>query len=176
MTSRHVPLATVRGRTNLVVDLDAGRFHLRAAAVCLHQDHVLLQTAAGADFWFLPGGALLLGERSDVALRREWDEEIGGEITIDRLLWVHERTYAHAATTVHEVAFHYLVHLPPASGLLAKEVQVDCLDGSDRVTARWHPLSAVLDLDLRPAFLRSALFDLPDAPQHVRGDNPTERY
>ena len=38
---------------------DGWRFQPRVAAVCVWQDHVLLQGALDGPFWVLPGGRLL---------------------------------------------------------------------------------------------------------------------
>ncbi|MCA9847850.1 MAG: tRNA (guanosine(37)-N1)-methyltransferase TrmD [Dehalococcoidia bacterium] len=69
-------------------------FHVRVAAVAVHEGRVLLHRTAGDSIWSLPGGRLRVGERVEEAVRRELREEaemknaVAGEV-----LWVDENFF-----------------------------------------------------------------------------------
>jgi ADP-ribose pyrophosphatase YjhB (NUDIX family) len=55
------------------------------AGVWLKDDHVLLQGAAGEDFWALPGGRVEIMERAEYALHRELREELAlNSVAVER--------------------------------------------------------------------------------------------
>ena len=83
------------------VDADSWRFQPRVAAVCVLQDHVLLQKAIDGAFWVLPGGRLQPLELTADALIRTMRWEIGQEVTIDGLLWVMEYVFSIAGRPLH---------------------------------------------------------------------------
>ena len=95
------------------IDADAWRFQPRVAAVCVWQDHVLLQEALDGEFWVLPGGRLQPLELTADALIRTMRWEIGQEVTVGRLLWVMEYIAPIAGRPVHELGFYYALEPSP---------------------------------------------------------------
>ena len=151
------------------VEIDAAgwRFQPRVAAVCVQEDHVLLQGALDGEFWVLPGGRLLPLELTADALVRTMRSEIGQDLTIQRLLWVMEYVAPMGGQTVHELGFYYAVDLPehsPFSDLTRDHAGVE--RGHDLVL-RWFPIDALSEVPLLPDFLRTALRQIPDSPQHI---------
>jgi ADP-ribose pyrophosphatase YjhB (NUDIX family) len=67
-----------------MINFDIGlvRFHCRAAAIALHDGHVLLRRAEMDDFWALPGGHCEVLEPSHDTLTREMREELGVSVTV----------------------------------------------------------------------------------------------
>lgn len=148
------------------VEVAGARFNLRAGGVCLHEGQVLVQQATWEESCALPGGRIETMEASEVALRREMREELGCDITIERLLWVVENFFEYEGKSAHEIGFYYLFSLPLDAPAYAARDPFTCLDAPD-VIYRWEPLATLADLDLRPRFLKQALLALPAAPTHV---------
>ena len=149
------------------IDADGWRFQPRVAAVCVRQDHVLLQGALDGAFWVLPGGRLLPLELTADALVRTMRWEIGQDVTIQRLLWVMEYVAPMQGQTVHELGFYYAVDLPensPFSDLTSDHAGVE--RGHDLVL-RWFSIDALPDVPVFPDFLRTAMRRIPDSPQHI---------
>jgi 8-oxo-dGTP pyrophosphatase MutT (NUDIX family) len=147
---------------------DSGQFNLRIAGVCIHDGHLLLHHDDGdGDFWVLPGGRPLLGEPSPDALRREMAEEIGVDVTVDRLLWVVENFFAWRGKRLHEVAFYYVMHLP--ADALNRDIHAEFTgyEGQIPLRFRWFPLATLERIRLYPRFLPAALADLPQSPRHI---------
>jgi ADP-ribose pyrophosphatase YjhB (NUDIX family) len=160
--------AEVADLSNYVeINAEGWRFQPRVAAVCVWQDHVLLQGALDGAFWVLPGGRLLPLELTADALVRTMLWEIGQEVMIQRLLWVMEYVAPMGGQPVHELGFYYAIDFPensPVHDLTRDHAGVE--RGHDLVL-RWFPIDALTDVQLFPDFLRSAVRDMPDSPQHI---------
>lgn len=146
---------------------DGWRFQPRVAAVCIWQDHVLLQEALDGEFWVLPGGRLLPLELTADALVRTVRSEIGQEVTVQRLLWVMEYVTPMGGQPVHELGFYYSVDLPENSPFLDLTRDHAGVERGHDLVLRWVPVDALSDLPLFPEFLRTAVQQMPDSPQHI---------
>jgi ADP-ribose pyrophosphatase YjhB (NUDIX family) len=146
---------------------DGTRFHYCVDGVCIHDGHVLLCRAGQSDYWFTPGGRVDLGETSDEALVREMQEELGEDVAVGRLLWVVENLFMLADEPTHELALMYAITLPPGSPFLDLAHERVTEDAGMTLTLRWFPLATLAEVELRPAFLRSAFQQLPEQTTHV---------
>ncbi len=159
-------------------DRDGVRFHFRVAGVCIHDGYVLLHRADRDDFWALPGGRCEVGESSDATLRREMDEELHVTVTVGRLLWVVENFFTLAGTACHELALLYAIDLPEGHAYLDKRhshygVEDQSTEGeSYTLIYEWVPVVSLPDVILHPAFLRTALRDVPAATRHFIQRDP----
>jgi ADP-ribose pyrophosphatase YjhB (NUDIX family) len=144
------------------------------AAVCVWRDHVLLQGALDGPFWVLPGGRLLPLELTADALVRTLRREIGQKVTVQRLLWVMEYVTPMGGQPVHELGFYYVADLPENSQLLDLTRDHAGVERGHELVLRWTPIDALPDLLLFPEFLRTAMRELPDNPQHIVQVSPTD--
>ena len=85
----------------LVIKRKGERFTVRAAGVCVRDEHVLLQTEDLMDFWVLPGGRNEMGERTADTVQRELWEETGLAVTVGDLLWVMENYFTYEGKAFH---------------------------------------------------------------------------
>jgi len=96
----------------------------KAMGVSWHGDRVLvergLDRATGERFYRAIGGSIEFGERSADALRREWREEYGIEISGERLLGVIENLFEHEGERGHEIVFVFEATLADAPALAAR--------------------------------------------------------
>ncbi len=142
------------------------RFTYRIAAVALHEGNILLNKLEGDSFWFLPGGRAELLEPSHQTLKREMREELGTETHIERLLWIIENFFT-LGETHHELGLYFLVNFPPASHLYQATAPFPGQETATRLTFQWHPLTSLQNINLQPAFLRSALNAIPATTEHI---------
>ncbi len=84
-------------------DTDGHRFNLRAVAVILSGDHVLMHRPDRDEYWSLPGGRVEAGEDAVTAVAREMRDELGIAVTVGRLLWVVENFFASGGRPYHEI-------------------------------------------------------------------------
>lgn len=64
--------------------------NFRSAGVLIRNNKILVQREKDGLEYALPGGHVKIGETSMEALIREYQEEIGADITCERLIWVEE--------------------------------------------------------------------------------------
>ncbi|MFT4040707.1 MAG: NUDIX hydrolase [Thermomicrobiales bacterium] len=153
--------------TMLVIKEKGARFTVRAAGICLRDEHVLLQTEARLDFWVLPGGRCDLGETTAHTVAREFHEETGLEVAVGDLLWVMENFYAEGRKAFHEIAFYYRVTLPDSVPPPREQPEFAGQEGETPLLFRWFPVAELERVRLFPTVFRQALHQLPTSPVHL---------
>lgn len=86
-----------------------GGFSLRAAALIIHDDQLLVIKHDDFDCFYTIGGGVNVNETSVDAVIREVREETGYLLSVDRLAYIQERFYKSSNTHHHEVVFFYLM-------------------------------------------------------------------
>lgn len=148
-------------------DLAEHRFNLRAAAIFLQDNSVLLHRLEGDAVWALPGGRVEPGEDAASAVIREMFEELGETVQCGELLYVVENFFEHQSKPNHEVGLYFLAHLSEGSPLRTIRQSHFGIEGSSRLEFRWFALSDLSDVNLHPSFLRAALPKPVLAFEHV---------
>jgi 8-oxo-dGTP pyrophosphatase MutT (NUDIX family) len=148
------------------------RTRIRAAGIALHDGHVLLHKMHKMDdFWVLPGGGVEHETTMD-GLKREFQEELGIEVTVKQLLWVVENFFEHNNKQVSGIEFHYLIEVPSKFFFNQKKN----FDGYEQETDEtlhfeWHKLSGLDCIKLLPSFLLEQLKKLetstPQIVEHI---------
>lgn len=139
-------------------------FRMRAAAVILHDGCVLMAKNERDPYYYSVGGAVLLGESLEDAVRREVLEETGVMMEIDRLLFIHENFFpGEQGLQCHEVAFYYL--MKPSVGMTL-HADSHSMHGF-REHVLWLPLAAYGQYNAYPRFFKDRLDPLPAMPQHI---------
>ncbi len=148
-------------------DKDGYRFHLRAGAVFMRDDNVLLHKAEGDSYWTLPGGRVNPGETAEEALHREMQEELKLPITIHRLVWVIENFFTYAGKEHHEVGMYFLAE--PSSTMLEGEGPFFGQEGNQSLTFQWFKKDspAFKAIEIRPDFLRPVLAKPIGSVEHL---------
>lgn len=129
---------------------DGHVFRLRAAAVILHENQVLMMGNNTVPYLYSVGGAVQLGETTEEAVRREVLEETGLQLTVDRLLAVHQNFFVDkdaGGETWHEMAFYYLMKTPEA-------MAQSRLKASAKERTVWVPVDRFDRYDAYPKFFK----------------------
>jgi 8-oxo-dGTP pyrophosphatase MutT (NUDIX family) len=144
------------------------RFDLRAAAIIIHDDRLLVCGFEGKDYVFVPGGRIELGESSDLALTRELEEELGVPVEVGPLLWVTEHFYINDEhLSCHEVGFYYEVRLSDEARHQLDAGPMVIVEGDHRLVVSWLPLDQAATRPLYPEFLAGVLRSLPARVEHL---------
>lgn len=146
----------------------AGNFELRAAAVVIHQNRLLVMQDDVRSYYYLPGGAVSLNETGAEALQRELSEELGIEAEIGRLLWVTEDLFIEDTEhkRFHHISFYYDVDVTALpDDLLANDFEFNAPEGLLRFY--WKNFAEMQKLYFYPEFLRHKVSHLPLSPQHL---------
>ncbi|MFZ6678288.1 NUDIX hydrolase [Undibacterium sp. Tian12W] len=148
-------------------DIDEYRYNLRAAAIILNGDRVLLHKIEGDAFWCVPGGRVDAGEQAAATVVREMQEELSEQVTCGKLLWTVENFFEYRQQKHHELGLYFLVHLSPASRLLTSAGPYIGNEGKLKLTFAWFKRTELMALDVRPSFLAQALAEPTLLMQHV---------
>jgi ADP-ribose pyrophosphatase YjhB (NUDIX family) len=110
------------------------------------------------------GGGVDFGETWQVALAREFQEELGLDVDVGAEAIVMENIYTHEGHTGHEVVFLAEVKFP--DGAFAGETAIHFQeDNGDKCVARWFPLADLMSgaISLFPTGLKDRLLAMRDA-------------
>jgi len=145
-----------------------GCFNYRVGAIIIDDEHLLLCRDARSTVWFLPGGRVEMMEASAESLCREMREELATDCQVGRLVWLTENFFTLNDRPFHEIGLYYLVALPAESPRHDKRQPLSFREAvGANMEMQWFRLSDLASIDLRPAFLRDNLTNLPDSTQAV---------
>jgi len=140
-------------------------FSYRVGGVLIHKGKVLLQNAEGDDGYALIGGHVAFGETTDETLIREFREEIGADIKIERLLMVNENFFPWGNRPCHQINMFYLVSLKDESQI-PTDRNFKALDdlGNERfeLNMSWIPLEDVPNMCIYPQQVKTYIVNPPD--------------
>jgi len=94
-------------------------------------------------------------------------EELGVDVRVERLVWAVENFFEHDERRYHELAFYFLMTLPPDCYVLSEAEPFVIEDQGVRFIFQWYPLGRLAGLELYPSFLREGLLSLPSTTQHI---------
>ncbi|MEK8032745.1 NUDIX hydrolase [Ideonella sp. DXS29W] len=139
------------------VPLRGQRFQVRAAAIVIHDDHLLVHRAPGDEYWALPGGRVEVGEDAASTVVREMKEELGEDVACGPLWHVAENFFDLGGERFHEIGFYFRAALPAASRYLDKTRSHGGVEGHLGLEFRWLALGSLGAMNLRPTFLQVSL-------------------
>ncbi|MCC6075217.1 NUDIX hydrolase [Pseudomonas sp. GCM10022188] len=149
------------------IDIVGLRFQVRAAAIFVHDEHVLLHKIESDTFWALPGGRVEPGEDAQATIIREMKEELNESVECTGLLYTVENFFTYSNKPNHEIGLYFQAQFHPKSPLLEKSRSHIGVEGGERLEFRWFPRESLPDLDLHPAFLRECLSKPSLSFQHI---------
>ena len=138
-------------------------FNLRACAVIVHGEALLVMRDQKQPYAYLPGGRIKLNETAQQALMRELQEEIGIQAQIERALWVTQAFFTEPVSQrkFHEIGFYFLVSckeketLPMTHNFIRWENEIEhCFE--------WISFDELSDIDVRPEFIKKRIRSLPE--------------
>lgn len=154
---------------DLLLKTNSGIFSYRIAGVLIRDGKVLIQHELGKTEYFFPGGHVSFGEVSEESLKREIKEEIGADISIERLLWIQENFWKWGASDCHQICLYYLIKLCdetqiPLDGNFTFKSQLD--NEMNKLESSWIEMSKLKDLNLYPIFAKEKVLNLSNNIEH----------
>ena len=139
----------------------SGDFSLRSAGLVIHDNRLLVAQNDEFDCFYIVGGGIHEDESSAKAVVRELYEETGYHFVIDKLVFIQERFYKLENNRHHEVVFFYL--MKEADTKLQNGINTDQLNEK----LYWIPIEKLQNINLVPAFLKTAVKNIPDEITHI---------
>ena len=138
-----------------------GIFTLRSAALVINDNHILIAKSDNFDCFYTIGGSVWENESSENAVVRELYEETGYHFEVDRLVFIQERFFNAKSTCHQEVVLFYL--MKPADIDLPNGINTDLPNEH----LYWIPIEKLEQINLVPAFLKTATKNIPDEIKHI---------
>lgn len=138
---------------------------VRAAAVLIRDNKILVQRDREGREYALPGGHIKIGETLEDGLIREAMEEMGVQIECKRLLWSEECFWEWKGKQAHNISFYYLVELCGHAEIPDHGEFVSQKDNCD-VVIGWMPIDALQNVTIYPEFIKKEIFHLDEPMKH----------
>ena len=137
---------------------------IRVAGLLIHEGSILMVEQGRGDerYWLLPGGGVQFGETLSDGLRREFQEELGMRVGVQRLVAIVESISPEPDYAKHVVHLVFEVSAPTED---LPEPQEDKV-----LTARFLSEFQLQSADVRPPiseFLSACVREIPSSPQYL---------
>ena len=155
--------------SEILFKTDAFVFSYRVGGILIHDDKILLQKPLIEDGYAIPGGHVAFGEISENTLMREFKEEIGADIEVNRLVLVGENFFPWGDRLCQQICLYYKVSLwdltqIPLEGTFRANDEL--LNQRIDLDFTWMPLSQLNEIRLYPTNITEALLSGPDQIKH----------
>ncbi len=124
-----------------------------ARGICIQENRVLLCQNIKSGYFYLPGGHVEFEEAACDALARELVEEAAIKVQVGKCVLVTEGAFATRKRAHHEINLVFLMELDEKAEVQSVEPQI---------AFEWVDLASIVDLDLRPAAIKSWLMTAGD--------------
>ena len=142
-----------------------GSFNTRDIGLCIKDEKILLGKMKNDVHWTLIGGKPEFGESSDLAVLREYKEETGASVQIDRLLTITENFFNVEGKDWHQYIFMYL--------LKDENNNLDIFEGTKKILdceqgiMQWFSKNELEDLVIKPNCIIDVIKKLPNEFKHL---------
>ena len=144
---------------DLKLEAEDFKLKVRANAIILKDNKVLVCSINNNGFWCCPGGHIHLGEDSKTAVLREAFEEVGIKFDDAKLLTIMESFFeGKKEKRFHEISFYYLMQGEiPAEKFHDYSFEENDEGRMVHLEFRWIDIDKLDDVDFRPVDLKQIL-------------------
>ena len=147
--------------------IDENRIHnFRSTGVLLSEGQVLVQREINDTEFALPGGHVAWGETSAETLVREYKEEMGIDIKVDRLIWIEEVFWKWGAREAHTICHYHLVSLTTPLHIVNNGKFKSLESDESRLIFQWVDINQLQNYKIYPVFLKDKIINLSDGIEH----------
>lgn len=133
-------------------------FNYRVSGVVIKDNKILLNRLKNDDFWTFVGGKVAFGENSEKAIVREYFEETGVNIKVERLAACVENFFIFNSKRWHEILFFYVLK-DDNEELDIFEGEREIKDNSDGIY-KWFDLSELDRVKIQPECSQQIIYNL----------------
>ncbi len=150
---------------DLSLDIEDYKLNIRAAAVIIHNNKILVHKDVRKDHCTLPGGRIAIGESSEETVIREIKEEIGKETEIIGYIGTVENFFEMDKKKYHEILFINKVEF-----IDEKDKKIDYtihnIEGKEYLEYEWLDINKIEEYNIVPKCLKDILKS-QDFPIHI---------
>lgn len=141
---------------DLTVVLDNKKLNIRACALIIHNNKLLVHNNVNESHVALVGGRVKIGESSEDTLKREIKEEMGKEIEILEYVSTIENFFDADDMPYHEIMFVYKVDFKNDEDKKIID-SIKNIEGEDELRYDWIDLDKIEEYPLKPQILKSMI-------------------
>ena len=141
---------------DLSVVLNNQKLNIRACAIIIHDNKLLVHNNVNESHVALVGGRVKIGESSEQTLKREIMEEMGKEIEIIEYVSTIENFFEADDMPYHEIMFVYRVDFKNEEDKKIIET-IHNVEGEDELRYDWIDLDKINEYPLKPDILKDLL-------------------
>ena len=141
---------------DLSVVLNNQKLNIRACAIIIHDNKLLVHNNVNESHVALVGGRVKIGESSEQTIRREIMEEMGKEIEIIEYVSTIENFFEADDMPYHEIMFVYRVDFKNEEDKKIIET-IHNVEGEDELRYDWIDLDKIYEYPLKPDILKDLL-------------------
>ena len=138
---------------DLTVVLDNKKLNIRACALIIHNNNLLVHNNVNESHVALVGGRVKIGESSEDTLKREIKEEMGKEIEILEYVSTIENFFDADDMPYHEIMFVYRVDFKDDADKKIID-SIKNIEGEDELRYDWIDLDKIEQYPLKPQILK----------------------
>lgn len=147
-------------KCDVKLSTDKGIFKYRVSGVLIVDNKILALRMMNNDFYCLPGGHVALGEFSNEAVEREFEEEVKTPVIVKKPIAIIESIFERKdKVKVHEVGITYILEQKGDLKIPFEDydiIEID--DGMEKpLHFKWISLEEINNYDFRPAILKEQL-------------------
>ena len=141
---------------DLTLDVGEYKLNVRAAAVIIHNNKILMHKNVNKDHYGLIGGRVEIGESSEETVKREIKEELNKEIEITGYISTVENFFTMNGKKYHEILFIYKAEFKDEENRKLEEV-LENKEGKDYLKYYWIDLDKIDTYKIMPEILKEIL-------------------
>lgn len=141
---------------DITIDVEDYKLNVRAGAVIIHNNKILLHRNLNSDHYAILGGRISIGESSEETVKRELVEEIGKKIEITGYISTIENFFELKGSKYHEIMF---IHKAEFVNEEDKKI-VDTMkniEGKDYLQYEWIDIDKIDEYPLKPQIMKEVL-------------------
>lgn len=141
---------------DLSVVLENQKLNIRASAVIIHENKLLVHKNINDDYCALVGGRIKIGESSEDAVKREIFEEMGKRVELIEYITTIENFFELGEVPYHEIMFVYRAEFENEED---KKIltTIKNVEGEDELRYEWIDLDKLEEVNLKPFALKEIL-------------------
>lgn len=139
-------------------------FNCRVNGVCIKDNKIFLSKLKDDAYWTFVGGKVEFGEATDTAVLREYKEEVGVNLQVDKLIALIENFFDLQGQSWHQYIFFYQLR-DDNNELEFFDGERQVLDNKDGIY-KWVDLSDLDNIAIKPDCSSEILKELPQNIRH----------
>jgi len=141
-------------------------FSYRVAGILVKNEKVLLQRPINNTDYSIPGGHVSLGETNQESLIREFKEEIGVIIEVNKLKWIGEIFFPWGLKQCHQISLFYSISLIDEVCIPLDGTFYDIETEGAKLVFEWVELKKLNKIELYPTNVKKFLMRNSDDIEH----------